>query len=140
MQKNNKAVSYIEIIFYLAIIIIYPFLFIRYGVDYTDSAYHYMAYAGQRSVGVFTFLDPILGNIWMRITSNSYISYRILAKLLIILMHLIPLIFIKGINVPLNIKLRFVKTGVYLTIHFISSHDTHKTKTFVPPIRGSWRG
>ena len=39
-----------------------------------------------------------------------------------------------------NIKLRFVKTGVYLTIHFISSHDTHKTKTFAPPIRGSWRG
>jgi hypothetical protein len=102
----------VEVPAYLFFIFIYPFLFISFGLDFGDSPYHYLTYAGFRPVSSYTFLSTVLGNGWMRIVGDSYISYRILAVMLTLVAHIIPVLVLIGSDFNLKEKLRYLALGI----------------------------
>ena len=104
----------IEIPIYLFFILVYPFLFITYGLHYTDGPYHWVAYNGSRPPSDMTFLYAIFGNAWMHIAGDSVLSYRILSAILIVVMTSLPTLIILKMENSWKEKLRFISIGVIL--------------------------
>ena len=75
----------------LFFILVYPFLLLPYGLDYTDNFYYATAFTSQRTCDVMTFLFPFLGKIWLAIAPNTLVSLRIFGTLLWIAVQAIPI-------------------------------------------------
>lgn len=94
-QKYNYRVVF-EYILYTLVIFIYPFLFIRYGMDYTDGPFHMMSYVGLRNPTWMTGLQTYIGTMWMRLTGDFVLSYRILTRILVWFAMVVPTLVVVG--------------------------------------------
>jgi hypothetical protein len=104
--------SYFEYPVYVFFIAIYPFLFIRYGLDYTDGPFTYIGYTGHGfEFFNVTFLSVLIGSGWASIFGDSIISFRIFATLLNIISITIPVFFLSR-NDYIKIKLRYLALAV----------------------------
>ena len=93
---KRKYTDIIELSLYLFFIIAYPFIFVRYGQDYTDGPFHMMSYVGLRNPSWMTGLQTFIGSLWMRLTGDYVISYRILTRILVWLAMVIPTLVVIG--------------------------------------------
>ena len=75
----------------LFFILVYPFLLLPYGLDYSDNFFYATAFTDQRTCDVMTFFFPFLGKIWLSIAPNTLVSLRIFGTLLWILVQAIPI-------------------------------------------------
>ncbi|MGJ0483806.1 MAG: hypothetical protein ACR65R_04630 [Methylomicrobium sp.] len=119
---------YFEYPVYILFIFIYPFLFIRYGLDYTDGPFTYMGYAGHGfEYFNVAFLSVLIGSWWENIFGDSIISFRIFATLLNIISIIIPVFFLLRNDYILKIKLRYLALAVIFSTTFnsyILNYDT----------------
>lgn len=105
--------SYFEYPVYIFFIVIYPFLFIQYGLDYTDGPFTYIGYAGHGfEFFNVTFLSVLIGSWWASIFGDNIISFRIFATLLDIISIIIPVLFLLRKNQSLRIRLRYLAFAV----------------------------
>jgi hypothetical protein len=103
---------YLEYSIYIFFIVIYPFLFIQYGLDYTDGPFTYIGYAGHGfEFFNVTFLSVLIGSWWASVFGDSIISFRISATLLEIISITIPVFFLSR-NDCIKIKLRYLALAV----------------------------
>jgi hypothetical protein len=100
---------YFEYLIYLFFIFIYPFLFIRYGLDYSDGPFNYIGYIGHGNEYFnFTFLSISIGAWWANLFGDSIISFRIFAIILTIFSVTIPVsVFLRN-GYILRLKLRYL--------------------------------
>jgi len=75
----------------LFFILVYPFLLLPYGLDYTDNFYYATAFTGQRTCNVLTFFFPFLGKAWLAFAPNTLVSLRIFGTLLWIAVNAVPI-------------------------------------------------
>ena len=104
----------IEIPVYLFAIFVYPFLFIPFGLNYTDSPYHYLTYMGKQPAGIMVSLYAELGRAWVLFAGNSMMSFRLFYVLLFVFVHALPAMFVLGFQKPVKIKLRLIAFSVVL--------------------------
>ena len=117
MIKNMKGISgFTEISVYLFLIFIFPFLFIPYGLDYTDGPFHFLAYNGDRPLIGLRFFYTFGGALWSRLFGDTVLSYRIITVILLIFSHFVPAYVILRNKVQFKNILKYVALSVILTI------------------------
>ena len=79
--------------------IAYPFYFIQYGIDFTDTFFHFNNVEQYKFEGTFvssmTFLSTYIMHIWSSLFGNTIISYRVLNMLLSVSILFLPLLYFK---------------------------------------------
>jgi 4-amino-4-deoxy-L-arabinose transferase-like glycosyltransferase len=115
MNKITKPWLYrAESAAYLLFVVVYPFLFMRFGLDYTDGPYHYLGFSGLKPAGDSTFLYSWLGAAWTSLAGDHLISYRYLAATITLLTISLPILLICR-KTEARLKLRYLAVGSVLT-------------------------
>jgi hypothetical protein len=114
-RLSQNFLSRFEIIFLIIVIILYPFLFIFFGLDYTDGPYHYLAFEGLRTTGYSTFLSTYIGYLWTNFFGNGLLGFRGFAAFIMLVTQIIPAIVILRSNTDLKTILRFIAIGVFFS-------------------------
>ena len=116
-NKNlfNRLVGVAEYPIYGFLIIIYPFLFIKYGIDYTDAPWHYRAYLTGEEHSQFTYLSYVTGGWIAQILGESIVTFRFAARALEIISATLVVWGILGSKQNIKIKLQvlsFATVGI----------------------------
>jgi len=119
-----------EILIYLLVILVYPFLFIRLGQEYTDGPFHMMSYIGLRSPSWMTSLQTALGTAWMRVTGDYVISYRILTRVLVWIAMVIPTCIVVGFKKNSINTLRCLAISVILMTNMFLNNLSWDTLSY----------
>jgi hypothetical protein len=110
VYKTKKIALLIGSLFF---ILVYPFLLLPYGLDFTDAPYHFVAYTRQRPPEVMTFFYAIPGKLWLSIFPNSVWSLRVFGTLFWMVMHIVPAwIILLRVRVPLLQVLPLLALGI----------------------------
>ncbi len=122
----------LEKVVYLFFIVVYPFLFVRLGQDYTDGPYHMMSYIGLRSPDWMTLLHTTIGAFWMKITGDYVLSYKILAGILSWITVALPALVILGSKHDRMNKLRAVAISmIFFSNYFINDMSWDVVSLFI---------
>lgn len=117
-NRLTDKLSVIEIPIYLFLILVFPFMWMSFGLNFTDGPYHFQLYNGNLPARQFSFLYGHLGAGWILLAGDSMISFRILAALLNILIVVIPGLVFFGQSIPLREKLRYIAIALTLITGF----------------------
>ena len=123
ISKTSKKLNQtVEKAVYLFFIFVYPFLFVRLGQDYTDGPFHMMSFVGLRSPGYMTALHSAIGTLWMKLTGDYVLSYKILARVLAWVAIVLPSLVVLGFKHDSIKKLRSLAISMILLSNLFMSN------------------
>lgn len=103
------------------ITIVYPLYFIQYGIDFTDTFFHFNNVEQFRNTKVFdssmTFLSTYVMYLWSSVFGNSIIGYRFLNILLSVSALFLPILYFRK---QLKIKIFLIYSFV-VSVSFIAT-------------------
>lgn len=103
------------------ITIVYPFYFIQFGIDFTDTFFHFNAVEQFRNTKIFnssmTFLSTYIMYLWSSVFGNTILSYRFLNILLSVSTLFLPVLYFRK---QLNIK-TFLIYSFVVSVSFIAT-------------------
>ena len=110
--NNDTAKDKLKLFIYILIIAVYPFLFIKYGLNFTDGPYHYLNFETLNNRSIMTFGATFMGHLLFRVFGGNFVTYRIIMALMSLVSIFILVTFIS--KEKMNVKLKWIANSVLL--------------------------